>query len=90
MTPAGRKTLERCSPLIVLAAVLLLWELVVRLFSIPEFIFPAPSRIAEQFTEFRGALIDAAWKTFWVTMIGFGIWMVIGNVIMNRMINFRF
>ena len=23
-------------------------------------------------------------------MIGFGIWMVIGNLIMNRMINFRF
>jgi NitT/TauT family transport system permease protein len=72
------KNVERFSPLILLAAVLLLWEVVVRLFSIPEFIFPAPSQIARQFFEFKGALLEAAWKTFWVTMLGFGLSIVVG------------
>ncbi|MCU0967208.1 MAG: ABC transporter permease [Rubrivivax sp.] len=72
------KTFERFSPLLVLAVVLLVWELVVRAFDVPEFIFPAPTQIAAQFGEFGGPLLEAAWKTFWVTMIGFGISIVVG------------
>jgi NitT/TauT family transport system permease protein len=72
------KTLERLSPLIVLAVLLLLWELVVRGFGIAEYIFPAPSAIAQQFIEFQGALLTAAWKTFWVTMVGFALSIVVG------------
>ncbi len=74
----NNKTLEHLSPLIVLVAVLLLWEAIVRLFGVAEFIFPAPSQIASQFVEFKGPLLDAAWKTFWVTMLGFGISIVVG------------
>jgi len=74
----NNKTLERFSPLIVLAAVIVLWEAVVRIFGIAEFIFPAPSQIASQFAEFKGPLIEDAWKTFWVTMVGFGISIVVG------------
>ena len=69
---------ERWSPLILLAAVLLLWQLVVAGFSIPEYIFPSPWQIALQFVEFKSALLEAAWKTFWVTMLGFGISIVVG------------
>jgi NitT/TauT family transport system permease protein len=72
------KAFERFSPFIVLLAVLLLWELLVRALSVPEFIFPAPSQIAQQFVEFTGPLLEAAWKTFWVTMIGFGLSIVVG------------
>ena len=72
------KNLERWSPLIVLAAVLVLWQLIVTLFKIPEFIFPSPLQIAREFIEFKGPLIEAAWKTFWVTMLGFGIAIVVG------------
>ena len=72
------KSVERWSPFIVLAAVLLLWQLVVMLFSVPEFIFPSPTEIAKQFVEFKGPLLEAAWKTFWVTMLGFGISIVVG------------
>jgi NitT/TauT family transport system permease protein len=74
----NRKTLERASPLILLAAILLLWELIVRAFSVPDYIFPAPSQIVQQFVEFQGALLAAAWKTFWVTMVGFGLSIVVG------------
>ena len=76
MSPNAR--LERWSPLIVLGIVLLAWELIVRGFSVPEFIFPAPTQIAEQFGAFSGPLLEAAWKTFWVTMLGFGLSIVVG------------
>jgi NitT/TauT family transport system permease protein len=72
------KTVERWSPLIVLAAALVLWQLIVVVFNIAEFIFPSPWQIAQQFVEFRGALLEAAWKTFWVTMVGFAISIVVG------------
>jgi NitT/TauT family transport system permease protein len=70
--------MERWSPLVLLAAVLLLWQLVVAGFGIPEYIFPSPWQIALQFVEFKSALLEAAWKTFWVTMLGFGISIVVG------------
>ena len=72
------KTMERWSPLVVLVAALLLWQLVVVAFSIPDFIFPSPWQIAQQLVEFKGALIEAAWKTFWVTMLGFALSIVVG------------
>jgi NitT/TauT family transport system permease protein len=72
------KRAERWSPLVVLAAVLLLWQLVVAGFDIPDFIFPSPWQIAQDFAEYRSALLDAAWKTFWVTMLGFALSIVVG------------
>ncbi len=69
---------ERWSPVVVIVAVLLLWQLVVAGFSIPEYIFPSPWQIALQFVEFQGALLEAAWKTFWVTMLGFAVSIVVG------------
>ena len=70
--------MERWSPLLLLVAVLVLWQLVVTAFAIPEFIFPSPTQIAGQFVEFAGPLMEAAWKTFWVTMLGFLIAIVVG------------
>jgi len=72
------KNVERWSPLIVLGAFLVLWQLIVMLFRVPEFIFPSPTQIAAQFIEFKGPLLEAAWKTFWVTMLGFAISIVVG------------
>jgi NitT/TauT family transport system permease protein len=72
------RTLERWSPLVVLAAMLLLWQAVVMAFGIAEFIFPSPWQIASEFIAFKGPLLEAAWKTFWVTMLGFGIAIVVG------------
>jgi NitT/TauT family transport system permease protein len=72
------KSLERWSPLLLLAIILFIWELGVRLFKVPDFIFPGPVQITQQFGQFTGALMDAAWKTFWVTMVGFGLSIVVG------------
>ena len=72
------KSFERWSPLLLLAAILLVWELAVRLFKVPDFIFPGPVQITQQFGQFSGALMAAGWKTFWVTMVGFGLSIVVG------------
>jgi NitT/TauT family transport system permease protein len=72
------KTVERWSPMVLLAAILLVWQAGVWLFKVPDFIFPGPWQIAKEFIEFKGPLLEAAWKTFWVTMLGFGISIVVG------------
>ncbi|WP_048440173.1 ABC transporter permease [Caenimonas sp. SL110] len=72
------RNMERWSPVIVLLAALVLWQVIVTGFGIAEYIFPSPWQIAQQFVEFKAPLFEAAWKTFWVTMLGFGISIVVG------------
>jgi NitT/TauT family transport system permease protein len=72
------KNLERFAPLILLAATLILWQLICTVFNVSEFIFPSPWRIVEQTWEHRWTILGHAWRTFWVTMVGFGIAIVVG------------
>ncbi len=72
------KQRERYAPWLLLIAVLIVWELLCRVFSISEFIFPTPTRIASQLWEFHTVIAGHAWRTFWVTMVGFGIAIVVG------------
>jgi NitT/TauT family transport system permease protein len=76
-----RHRAERWAPWLLLAATLLVWELVCRAFNVSEFIFPSPSRIAAQLWEFRGTIAGHAWRTFWVTMAGFAISIVVGTLL---------
>jgi NitT/TauT family transport system permease protein len=69
---------ERWAPVMLALALVLLWQLGVTAFQVPEFIFPSPWQIVQQFAEFKGALLAAAWDTFWVTMVGFGLAIVVG------------
>lgn len=75
MTP---RPLERWAPLLLAAAVVLLWQVLVQALAVPEYLFPSPWAIAAQFAEFKGPLLAAAWSTFWVTMVGFAIAIVVG------------
>jgi NitT/TauT family transport system permease protein len=72
------KTTERFAPWVVLAVALLLWQLIVTVFSIPDYIFPSPWQIAKELVEFKEALLKSAWQTFWVTMVGFALSIVVG------------
>jgi NitT/TauT family transport system permease protein len=76
-----RRDKERLAPWLLLIATLLLWEGICRGFSVSDFIFPSPSRIASQLWEFRGTIAGHAWRTFWVTMVGFGISIVVGTLL---------
>jgi NitT/TauT family transport system permease protein len=46
--------------------------------SVPEYIFPTPWLIGRSLAEFAAPIAVAAWKTFWVTMLGFAISIVVG------------
>lgn len=72
------KQLEAWAPWVLLVAVIALWQLICTAFNVSEFIFPSPARIAEQLWEFRGTILGHAWRTFWVTMVGFGLAIVVG------------
>ena len=76
-----RRERERWAPWALLALTLLLWEGVCRAFQVSEFIFPSPSRIAGQLWEYRGVIAGHAWRTFWVTMVGFAISIVVGTLL---------
>jgi NitT/TauT family transport system permease protein len=69
---------ERWAPVLLAVATVLLWQVGVMAFQVPEFIFPSPWQIAQQFAEFKGPLMQAAWDTFWVTMVGFGLAIAVG------------
>lgn len=74
----SKKTLERWSPWMLLVAVVLIWQGLCTVFNVSEFVFPSPARIWEQLIEFRTVIAGHAWRTFWVTMAGFGIAIVVG------------
>lgn len=73
-----KKTVERWSPWILLVAIILLWQIVCSAFNVPEYLFPSPWVIATQLVEFSGVIAAHAWRTYWVTMAGFGIAIVVG------------
>ncbi|MDB5899329.1 MAG: putative type nitrate/sulfonate/bicarbonate transport system, permease component [Ramlibacter sp.] len=69
---------ERWAPVLLAAALVILWQVIVAAFQVEEYLFPSPWQIARQFAEFKGPLLAAAWATFWVTMVGFGLAIVVG------------
>ena len=64
-----------------LAAILLLWELICRAFHVSDFIFPAPSAILQSLGQYAGPIAGHALQTFWTTMAGFAIGVGVGVVI---------
>ncbi|WP_290871531.1 ABC transporter permease [Aquabacterium sp.] len=72
------KQMERWAPWALLLAFILLWQLICSALNVSEFIFPSPARIATQVAEFHEEILKHAWRTLWVTMVGFGIAIVVG------------
>ena len=78
MNSRQRKQLEAWAPWVLLVMVVALWQLICSAFDVSEFIFPSPARIWAQFVEFKGEIAKHAWRTFWVTLAGFGLAIVFG------------
>ena len=72
------RQLERWAPVVTAAALLVLWQLVCSAFAIADFIFPSPLTIATALLDYAAPIAEAAWKTFWVTLLGFAIAIVVG------------
>jgi NitT/TauT family transport system permease protein len=77
----ANRNAERFAPLLLLIALLVVWELACRLLSVSEFVLPTPSSIAVALVEFAGPIATNAWRTFWTTMIGFALSIVVGVVL---------
>ena len=74
----NQQQVERWAPWLLLAAVIVLWQIVCSAFEISEFIFPSPWRIWTQLVEYKALIAGHAWRTYWVTMAGFGLAIVVG------------
>lgn len=65
-------------PLATTVLLFVVWELGVRLFSVPEFILPAPSAILAQLPQWGVTVAKNAWVTLLTTVLGFLIALVTG------------
>ncbi len=72
---------EKFAPLFLLSAIIVLWQAVCSLFNVSEFIFPSPIQIVYALFDLWGAIMGHAWRTFWTTMVGFGISIAVGVVL---------
>jgi NitT/TauT family transport system permease protein len=73
-----RHTAERFAPWLLLLLIVLLWQAVCSGFKVSEFVFPSPLAIGDAMIEYAGPIAGHAWRTYWVTMAGFGIAVVVG------------
>jgi hypothetical protein len=69
---------ERWSPWMVLVAVLLLWQAICARPSTSRVHLPEPGPHLEPVHRVQRPVAGSAWRTFWVTMVGFGIAIVVG------------
>ncbi|MEY3445336.1 MAG: hypothetical protein RIR45_91 [Pseudomonadota bacterium] len=74
----NQQTTERWAPVVLAIVLLIIWQVACMVFAIPEFIFPTPLAIGQSIVQFAGPIAEAGWKTFWVTMVGFSISIVVG------------
>ena len=72
------RQLQRYAPWLLLSFILLAWQGLCSAFDISEFIFPSPWHIGTALVEFHTPILGHAWRTFWVTMVGFGLAIVVG------------
>ena len=80
--PAGSSTqakaLQRLLPAAFIIVLLVIWEIVARLGSVPEYILPAPTAIGARVVSSWGTLWDAALITTGEVLLGFVIGVVLG------------
>ena len=74
----NKKQVEMWAPWILLVIIIVMWQILCSALEVSEFIFPSPWRIWTQFMEFKSIIAAHAWRTYWVTMAGFGLAIVVG------------
>jgi NitT/TauT family transport system permease protein len=73
-----RKAVRLALPWIVIIAIFVVWEIVVRLFNIEQFVLPAPTAIFASGWEWRAEMLDNAWQTLMTTAVGFLLAVIFG------------
>lgn len=65
------KVFRRLLPWMAIIAIFALWQLLVAVFRIEEFVLPAPTAIFTAAWQWRGPILENAWQTFMTTVVGF-------------------
>ncbi len=78
MSPRAFRRLERLMPWLVIFGALAIWELVVDLLNVRQFILPAPSDIYQALLQYREPILESSLFTLMNTLIGFGIGVLVG------------
>jgi NitT/TauT family transport system permease protein len=73
-----KSILEKYAALWLLLLTIGIWQIICAGLNVSDFIFPSPYQIALNLNEFKGEIMRHAWTTFWTTMVGFGISIVVG------------
>jgi NitT/TauT family transport system permease protein len=73
MSPSTFRKLEVAMPWLVIGSCLIIWEAAVRLFSVREFILPAPTVVVKALLDFHEPIISNSLFTLMNTLIGFAI-----------------
>lgn len=72
-------------PWLVTAAILVLWEAVCRIFSVPIFILPPPTAVFEALLNYATPIAWHSWQTLMTTTVGFAL-AVAGGMLLGIMI----
>jgi NitT/TauT family transport system permease protein len=76
---ARRTRLSRIAlPLLVVAILVALWDILVRVSDLPTYIVPLPSLVVEVFVSEWGLLMEHSWPTISAMLVGFGIALMVG------------
>ncbi|MGO4810506.1 ABC transporter permease [Cupriavidus sp. 2MCAB6] len=81
MSAARQRRVQRVAPWLLLATFLLLWQGACLVFNVSDFILPSPSAIVSSLFAYWDVIAGHAWRTFWTTMVGFGLAIVVGVVL---------
>lgn len=73
------KAMRIILPLLVVLALLGVWEMLVRLWQVPTFVLPPPSAIAQALIDDFSSLLHSAWITFRISLAAF-VFAVLGGV----------
>lgn len=72
------KTFRWLLPWLVIIAIFVLWEFLVIVFGVEEFVLPAPTAIFAAAWEWHRLILENAWQTFMTTAIGFFVAIAFG------------
>ena len=72
---------EKHAPSLLVIAILVLWEMICRGFKVDPFVLPMPTAIWDSLLEFKKPIFDHALQTFWTTMVGFGVAVLVGIIL---------
>ncbi len=71
MTDLRREALKHAMPWLVLAGLLIVWEVCCIVFNVPEIILPRPTKVFTVFVARFDILLAFCWDTLWTTLLGF-------------------